>query len=340
MSELTQRCRCGCPCHCLSLSLLCLTRVACVLSLTVALTPSIRAPLVAPFLCPVLAMLVCGPSVGASVRTGWQVIKGALYAAAFGFTTYRTRGGKGIRREDRWMRTFEQCARRRVQCKQALIEFAPAAVLRLATLRVRLTDFGIHFNHDTTTSRALTTVLLFSFSVWAKYCIGPGQLTTKKLAAGLNCTILITQLNYDTAGLQSFKLLATACLGSLAGVLGSMLPIPHPALHEVGHRFRHALVQSSHLVQLLIEAFCCTSSGQLQSRMLRARIEHSLAQLQDNREAIRQRLKEAEYERPVHLYHWVFGTPDSDALARLLQHVHTLDHMVRYLRCMAFAFDT
>ena len=65
------------------------------LSLTVALTPSIRAPLVAPFLCPVLAMLVCGPSVGASVRTGWQVIKGAVYAAAFGFTTYRTRGGRG-----------------------------------------------------------------------------------------------------------------------------------------------------------------------------------------------------------------------------------------------------
>ena len=59
--------------------------VTCTLALTVATAPAIASHLPGPFLCPVLAVLACVSSVGASLDQAWQIVKGAFYAALFGF---------------------------------------------------------------------------------------------------------------------------------------------------------------------------------------------------------------------------------------------------------------
>lgn len=61
--------------------------VASVLSLVVAVVPYFSVHLSAPFLAPVIAIMTCSTSIGASVRTGWQASKGMLYASLFGYAT-------------------------------------------------------------------------------------------------------------------------------------------------------------------------------------------------------------------------------------------------------------
>lgn len=61
--------------------------VACVLSLFFALYDPISSELVGAFLCPVLAIIATGASLGHSFDLAWQVTKGTAYACVLGVIT-------------------------------------------------------------------------------------------------------------------------------------------------------------------------------------------------------------------------------------------------------------
>ena len=186
-------------------------------------------------------------------------------------------------------------------------------------------------------SRIETLFLLFFFSMWARYFVAASEMTTKKLAVGLGATILIAQLNYTDAWDYSWKILSMACLASGTGVVGSMFPFPNSALKEAEERWSHALRQTAHLFHLLVAAFSCTHRGELDAKMLLVRIEQTIGHLLANRDAIKARIREAEYEFPVIAYHWLFGTHNNYTYSRFLRHFDSFEQMYAYMHCMLFA---
>ena len=59
--------------------------IASIISITISVYSPVSSHLVAAFLCPVLAVLSCGPTLGASINAGWQCSKGVFYASFFGW---------------------------------------------------------------------------------------------------------------------------------------------------------------------------------------------------------------------------------------------------------------
>jgi uncharacterized membrane protein YccC len=149
-------------------------------------------------------------------------------------------------------------------------------------------ECGVNYSNS---SRVATLVLLFFFTMWAKYFIAQDELLTKRFAIGMAATILIPQVNYPQSLNYAWQMFATTSIGSAAAVIGSMFPFPNSARTEAEERWAHAVQQTQHLFKLLLEAFSCTSQGQLQARMLYTRIEESMARLLANMEALKVRSK-------------------------------------------------